>query len=186
MPPKPQRSRLARQIQKAWLLLFSLLLIVTAFSQKRFNPKIGKNETEISSFILGDDYLAFGGQFVYRLPATKTLKVGAGAMYGANYANTYESDFYGYGALFADVMQFLGRREKWSFGGQLGHGFYHDDYDLKAGIYYSISCNYRAILSKRLLFTTSLSLGYRNFHYGEANNWPSNISFIGLKFGVVF
>jgi hypothetical protein len=64
-------------------------------------------------------------------------------------------------------MQFLGRREKWSFGGQLGHGFYKDDYGLKAGIYYSISCNYRAILSERLLFTTSLSLGYRNFHYGK-------------------
>jgi hypothetical protein len=186
MPPKPPRLERVRQMRKAALLCFTLFITVTAFSQKKSNPTIGKNETEITSFILGDNYLAFGAQVVYRLPATKTLKVGAGAMYGANYADTYESDFYGYGALFADVMQFLGRREKWSFGGQLGHGFYKDDYGLKAGIYYSISCNYRAILSERLLFTTSLSLGYRNFHYGEANYWPSNVSFIGLKFGVVF
>lgn len=186
MPPKPQRSRLARQIQKAWLLLFSLLLIVTAFSQKRSNPKIGKNEMEITSFILGDNYLAFGAEVVYRLPATNSLKVGAGALYGANYVDGFENDLHGYGAFFADVMQFLGRRQKWSFGGQLGHGFYNDDYNLKAGIYYSISCNYRAIISKKMLFTTSLSLGYRNFHYGEANYLPGNISFTGLKFGVVF
>jgi hypothetical protein len=168
------------------ILLFSFLLSITAFSQKRSNPKIGKNETEVTSFILGDNYLAFGAQVVYRLPASTSLKVGVGAMYGANYADTYESDFYGYGAWFADVMQFLGHRQKWSFGGQLGHGFYNDDYNLRAGLYYSISCNYRGIVSKKLLFTTSLSLGYRNFHYAEASYWPSNVGFIGLKFGVVF
>jgi len=104
-------------------------------------------------------------------------------MYGATYDVTFD---HGYGAVFADAMQFLGRRKKWSFGGQIGHGFYNNDYGLKAGIYYSISCNYRAIISKKLLFTTSYSVGYRNFHTEEGGVWPENFGFMGLKFGVVF
>ena len=99
---------------------------------------------------------------------------------------TYESDFYGYGAVFADAIQFLGHREKWSFGGQIGHGIYNNDYGLKAGIYYSISCNYRAIVSKRMLFNTSLIMGKRNFVYQSGGPAPGNSGFIGLKFGVVF
>jgi hypothetical protein len=70
--------------QKICILLFSLLFSATIFSQKRSNPKIGKDETEVSSFILADDYLAFGGQFVYRLYVTKKLKIGAGALKGRN------------------------------------------------------------------------------------------------------
>jgi len=58
MPPNHMRRTCS--------LLFILLSSVIAFSQKRSNPKVGKNETEASSFILADDYLAFGGQFVYR------------------------------------------------------------------------------------------------------------------------
>ena len=65
--------------QKICILLFSLLFSATIFSQKRSNPKIGKDETEVSSFILADDYLAFGGQFVYRLYVTKKLKTAATA-----------------------------------------------------------------------------------------------------------
>ena len=141
---------------------------------------------------MGDDYLAVGGQFVYRLHVIKKLKIGAGFLYGANYKNSlYDHSFYGYGAVFADALQSLGQREKWSFSGQIGHGIYkanhgYDDYaDLRAGIYYSISCNYRAIVSKKMLFTTSLLVGKRNFVYQSGGPAPGNSGFIGLKFGVV-
>lgn len=179
-------------MKKIGILLFSLLFTATIFSQKKLpNPKIGKNETEISSFIMADDYLAFGGQLVYRLSVIKKLKIGGGVLYGANYKGyAYDHNLYGYGAVFADALQFLGHREKWSFGGQLGHGIYNPDHgydtELKAGIYYSISCNYRAIVSKKILFTTSLLMGKRNFVYQSGGPAPGNSGFIGLKFGVVF
>ena len=74
-------------MKKIGILLFSLLFTATIFSQKKLpNPKIGKNETEISSFIMADDYLAFGGQLVYRLSVIKKLKIGGGVLYGANYS----------------------------------------------------------------------------------------------------
>ncbi len=174
-------------MQKFWILIFCLLFTGTAFSQKRPNPKIGKNETEVSAFILADDYPAFGGQFIYRLSVIKKLKIGAGILYGANHQEPYESDFYGYGAVFADALQMLGYREKWSFGGQIGHGIYNSKRTgLKAGIYYSLSCNYRAIVSKKILFTTSLAMGKRNFVYESGGPAPGNSGFIGLRFGVVF
>ena len=170
------------------VLLFSLLLSITAFSQKRSNPKIGKNETEISSFIFADYDLAFGVHLAYRLSVSKKLKIGGGILYGANYEGGV--DPYGYGAVFADAMQFLGNRQKWSFGGQVGHGIYnheyYDDIKLKAGIYWSISCNYRAIVSKKMLFTTSLLMGKRNFYYKNNGRIPDDPAFLGLKFGIVF
>ena len=120
----------------------------------------------------------------------KKLKIGAGVLYGANYVDSYDPEFYGYGAVFADALQFLGHREKWSFGAQVGHGIYNHElgYDvkLKAGMYSSISCNYRAIVSKKMLFTTSLVMGKRKFHYDQYPYIPGNSGFLGLKFGVVF
>ncbi len=177
-------------MRKAKTLLLSILFTAIAFSQKKSsNPKIGKNETEISSFIMADDYLAFGVHLAYRLSVLKRLKIGAGILYGVQYqGNSY--DPFGYGAVFADALQFLGHREKWSFGGQVGHGIYNPDHgyntEVKAGIYYSISCNYRAIVSKKMLFTTSLLMGKRNFVYKSGGPAPGNSGFIGLKFGVVF
>jgi hypothetical protein len=176
------------QLTCCLLSIFYLLFAVGAFSQKKLNPKISKNETEISSFIMADDYLAFGVHLAYRLSVLKKLKIGAGILYGTNAAETFE----GYGAVFADAMQFLGQRQKWSFGGQIGHGIYDQEfssvsYKLKAGLYYSISCNYRAIVSRKLLFNTSLFIGYRNFHYTETLGLqPENSGLVGLRFGVVF
>jgi hypothetical protein len=174
-----------KQMRKTCLLLFGISLTTLSFSQKKSNPKIARNETDISAFMMADNDVAFGAEVVYRLSVTKNLKIGGGVLYGANYEGGV-GDPFGYGAVFADVMQFLGHRQKWSFDGQLGHGIYDNDYGLKAGIYYSISCNYRAILSKKMLFTTSLVMGERNFHNGYFEYLPGNSAFVGLRFGVVF
>jgi hypothetical protein len=177
---------LPKHLRKTILRLLGISFTAVAFSQKKSNPKIGKNETDVSSFILADNYLAFGGQVVYRWSVSRDLKIGGGGLYGANLEDTYESDFYGYGAVFADVMQFLGHREKWSFDGQLGHGIYNNYYGLKAGIYYSISCIYRAIVSKKMLLATSLVIGERNFHSEYGRLAEGSPGFMGLRFGVVF
>jgi len=117
------------------------------------------------------------------------LKVGAGVLYGADYAVLALpgiKDIDGYGAAFADIMLFGGHREKWCYGGQIGYGIFNDDKDpyysskTHGGIYYSISVNYRAIISKKMLLTNSLFIGYRNNVIGY---FPS---FLGLKAGIVF
>lgn len=176
-------------MRKISILIAVFLVTVNAMSQKP-NPTIGKKETEITSFIMGAGFdLVYGGQLVYRVSALKKLKIGAGILYGANSDVDGFSTTWGYGAVFADAVQFLGHRQKWSFGGQLGHGFHNRDNggysELKPGIYYSISANYRAIISKKLLFTTSLLTGYRNFH-NKYGNPEDNFGFTGLRFGIVF
>ena len=173
-------------MKKTCTLIINLLFVGVILAQEKLpNPKIGKNETEITSFIMTDYKLAYGGQFIYRLSVLRKLKTGAGILYGANYtSDAIGQSTHGYGAVFADILQFLGHRQKWSLGGQLGQGIYNDDY-VKAGIYYSISGNYRAIVSKKLLFATSLFIGYRNFHnsYGYS---VYNTVLVGLKAGIVF
>lgn len=178
-------------MQKIFVLLFSFSFTITAFTQKKLNAKIGKNETEIAFFILGDLDLAYGGQLVYRLSVINKLKIGAGILYGANYENGSDPATLGYGVLFADALYFVDHRQKWSFGGHLGHGFYNRDLPpftkIKAGIYYTISANYRAIVSKKLLINTSLFFGYRNFHFEGQQGTPINNSALsGLKAGIVF
>jgi hypothetical protein len=180
-------------MKKTCILIFILSIATFAFSQKNHNPKIGKNETEITAFILGDHDLAYGAQLVYRLSLIKKLKLGAGFLYGANYENENGNNpsTHGYGALFADALFFVGSRQKWGFGSQIGHGFYNRELPpfnkIKAGIYYNISANYRAIVSKKMLFTTSLFIGYRNFHFEELSSASiNNTGFSGLKVGVVF
>ncbi|HKC35176.1 MAG TPA: hypothetical protein VKB95_03905 [Chitinophagaceae bacterium] len=178
-------------MKKTCILILILSITTFSFSQRKSNPKIGKNETEIAAFIMGDYDLAYGGQLVYRLSVIKKLKLGAGILYGANYENGSSPGIYGYGAVFADALYFVGHRQKWSFGGQIGHGFYNRDLPpfskIKAGIYYNISANYRAIISNKLLFTTSLFIGYRNFHFeGLQGTSTNNTGFSGLKLGVVF
>lgn len=176
------------RMKKIYALVFYLLSAVTVFSQKKSNPKIGRNEAEISSFVFVDNYLAFGAQFSYRLSVIKKLKIGAGGLYGINYNEDFDHSS-GYGAVFLDALQFLGHREKWSFGGQIGHGIYNEDYGtykVKAGLYCSISCNYRAVISQKLLFATSLSMGYRNFHTENQGLQPENYALVGLRFGFIF
>ena len=181
-------------MKKICILIFNLLFAGIIVAQKKLpNPRINKNEMEIATFILGDERLVFGGEFIYRFSLIKKLKIGAGVLYGADYdlatSSASLSSVSGYGAAFADIMAFTGHREKWSFGGQLGHGLYHSKdlgyYKLKAGIYSSISGNFRAIVSKKLLINTSLFIGYRNFHY--MRGYPeNNFGFWGLKAGIVF
>jgi len=177
-------------MKKICTLLINLFFVGVIFAQEKLpNPKIGKNEMEVSAFIFSDDKLVFGGEFVYRVSVKKKLKVGAGVLYGADYAVLALpgiKDIDGYGAAFADIMLFGGHREKWCYGGQIGYGIFNDDKDpyysskTLGGIYYSISVNYRAIISKKLLLANSLFIGYRNNVIGY---FPS---FLGLKAGIVF
>lgn len=173
-------------MKKIYILLFSFSFTIPAFAQKP-NPKIDKNETEITAFIMTDYDLAYGGQLVYRLSPSKKLKLGAGILYGANNPS-FDQGTFGYGAVFVDALYFLGPRQKWSFGGQIGHGIYNQDngnYKVKAGIYSDISANYRAIVSKKLLLTTALFIGYRNFR--DTRGYPiNNSSLVGLRAGIVF
>ena len=160
-------------------LIINLLFVGVLFAQEKLpNPKIGKNEMEVSAFIFEDESLVFGGEFVYRLSVKKKWKVGAGVLYGADY-EVFDAPG-GYGAAFTDIMLFSGHRQKWSYGGQVGYGIFHykqfgSEY-LYDGLYYSISANYRAILSKKLLFNTSLFIGNRYYYSYLA----------GLKAGIVF
>jgi hypothetical protein len=179
-------------MKKSCILILNLLFAGVIVAQEKLpNPKIGKNETEVSAFIFEDESLVFGGEFVYRLSVKKKWKAGAGVLYGADYAvlalpSIHDID--GYGAAFADIMLFSGHREKWCFGSQIGYGIYNDDkrtsYSNKTlgGIYYSVSANYRAILSKKLLLTNSLFIGRRTYY-----SFGANLAFlVGFKAGIVF
>jgi hypothetical protein len=61
-------------MKKLYLLAFTLCFAITAIAQKKPNPKIGKNETEITSFIMSDNTTALGGQLVYRFSLKKVSK----------------------------------------------------------------------------------------------------------------
>jgi hypothetical protein len=177
-------------MKKICILIISLLFGGIIVAQEKLpNPKIGKNEMEVSAFIFEDESLVFGGEFVYRVSVKKKWKVGGGILYGADYAvlapaNTKDVD--GYGAAFTDIMLFSGRREKWCFGSQIGYGISNDatrtTYAKKTfgGIYYSISASYRGIISKKLLLTNSFFIGHRT------HNSANLASFVGFKTGVVF
>jgi hypothetical protein len=150
------------------LIHLTRLFTAIAFSQKKSsNPKIGKNETEISSFIMADDYLAFGVHLAYRVSLLKKLKIGGGLCTEPT-TRILNLNFMGMELYSPMQCSFSAVGKNWSFGGQIGHGIYNQEfssvsYKLKAGLYWSISCNYRAIVSKKMLFTTSLLMGKRNF-----------------------
>lgn len=188
--PRLVYPSLSNLIGKICILLFVIAGSIPVFSQKKANIKIENNETEVTAFVMGEGDLTYGIQFVYRLSLLKQFKAGAGILYGADNENTYAS-IYGYGAIFADVLQFLGAREKWAVGGQVGKGIYNRDIGIdkiQGGVYYSISGNYRAIVSKRLLLTTSIFFGHRNFHYKKTGYSTGiyHIVLTGLKVGIVF
>lgn len=177
-----------------FILFFIFSFAITAFTQKKANPKIGKKEVEINSFFLDDNHLAIGAEVIYRFVTKKKVKFGAGCLYapGFNF-HTAAGDQSGYGAALTDVLFFIGQREKWSIGSQLGYGFYKQKYTpsikIKGGIYYAISTNYRAIISKKLLLTISIYFGKRTFHYEDGTQYDYGIATvapIGIKLGVVF
>jgi hypothetical protein len=207
-------------MRKLFILVVSQFLASIIFSQEKLsNPKIGKNETEISLVYLLDSYKAYfpasrqalGGEVIYRWSLKKYTKVGAGFLIAADFPNNGEGlrpDVIPYGAMFADLMQFLGSRQKWSMGGQIGYSIYnressHDDSTVKytnrftGGMYYSISLNYRAIISKKVFLNLSSSLVLRNFQSTTIEEFHSPPSVqenkevqshtgFGFKAGIVF
>lgn len=187
----PNKAVLPNLIRRISVLLLVLATTIPASSQKRTNPKIDTNETEVTAFIMVDFDITYGLQIAYRVSVIKKLKLGAGFLYGVNNENGVADGTNGYGAIFADVLGFIGDREKWGIGGQIGKGIYNRDIvtdKIQAGVYYSICGNYRAIVSKKLLFTTSIFFGHRNFHY-KKTRYSTSLDYnvlTGLKVGIVF
>jgi len=202
-------------MRKICIVPFSFLVTVIVVAQKKLpNSKIGKNEIEITLLNLRDDSKGFiankrkvlGGEVVYRLSWKKYTKVGIGVLVAADYEKL-GSDLFGYGAVFSDVTQFIGKRQKWSVSGQLGHGMYNRKYEFDdsiakgfdkyaGGMYYSISVNYRAIASKKILIIISPFFSLRNFRRTTVTEYysPPSVqknkeiekrSGVGLRFGVV-
>jgi hypothetical protein len=66
-------------MKKICTLIISLLFVGVIAAQKLPNPKIGKNEMEITFVILDDVIATYGGQLVYRIPAIKKLKLVQGS-----------------------------------------------------------------------------------------------------------
>jgi hypothetical protein len=207
-------------MQKICILFFCFSFTIAVFAQKKSNPTIGKKEFEISLIFFSENrqqetyyYTSprdlAGVQIVHRWAWKKYTKIGVGGLAGAdNYDPINESDFVPYGALFGDITQFIGKRQKWSVGGQIGHGIFKrerkiEDTNVKAvfkntaGMYYSISFNYRPIISKKILMVVSPVYTFRNFRQKSAVEYyspPSNedykstdkFSGLGIRLGVVF
>jgi hypothetical protein len=205
-------------MKKNCTLIAILLLTVTSISQKS-NTTIGKKEFEMSLFYFGDrensnigigrgQHLV-GAQVVRRWTWKNYTKVGAGSLAGViNNDPIYESDVAAYGALFGDITQFIGKRQKWSVTGQAGHGIFKRKRELEtssykqinkhiAGMYYSISFGYRSIISKKILLVVSPVYTFRNFRQKTTTYFysPSSVeeyklinkySGPGIKFGLVF
>jgi len=200
-------------LQKIFVLLFSLLFTATIFSQKKSNPKIGKNETEINLFNSWDKGSYYsrrqqvGCEAIYRISWKKSTKLGGGILLAADQPE-YGGNSKFYGTLFADIKQFIDKRQLLSIDGRIGHGLYKEKYGfgdstskfstkITAGMYYSIGPAYRIIVSKKVLITTSLFVFFRNFRgtFAEEHYSPSSAnstkeirrySGMGFRFGIVF
>lgn len=194
MPVIQNKLQLAKPLTLNFRLSLVLILFFSTSSsaQKEINPKIDKSETEVALLIFGDFHPTVGVQLAHRFSVIKKLKIGSGILYGANIEGAYDShQTLGYGAVFADALQLLGKRQRWGLGGQIGKGIYNRDigFDkIKGGIYYSFIGSYRSIVSKKLLLTTSLFIGHRNFHYDRTGYSTSSHhnALAGLKFGIIF
>jgi hypothetical protein len=203
-------------MQKICILISSLLFSMTVMSQKP-NPTIGKKEFEISLFYHdehNDDYnkqsLA-GAHLVRRWSWKKYTKIGVGGLAGLqSYDPISESDIAVYGALFGDITQFIGKRQKWSYSGQIGHGIFKRKVEeanyygngvhkltATAGMYYSFSFNYRSIISKKILMVVSAAYAFRNFRYKkteESYSPPAVYEYTstdkysgpGIRLGIIF
>ena len=201
-------------MEKICTLIAILLFTITAMSQKP-NPTIGKKEMEISLAFFNEhseDYSLqnlVGAQIVYRWSWKQSTKVGVGGLVGVqDYDPLREADFVPCGALFGDITQFFGRRQKWSFGGQIGHGIFKregngenaNSREVKkhtAGMYYLISFSYRSIISKKIVIVVSPVYSFRNFQQKltreiysppSVNEYTSTSKYsgLGLKLGIVF
>ena len=171
-------------MKKILILTIISFLTVISFAQKPINPKIGKKELQTTAIGLIDDRLLVGGELVYRLPISKRLKIGAGALYGIDYDyDFFEEKRFGYGAIFGDAMLFAGQRQKWGLDAQIGHRIHSREIISKMtpGIYYSVSVNYRSIISKKILLDNAVLVGHRHF-----NGYLNSTFFLGLKTGIVF
>jgi len=201
-------------MQKIVILIAGLLSTLSAFSQKKLpNPKIGKNETEVSLFYSTDQgYLErklLGCDAIYRVPWGKSTKLGGGVLVSIDKRNRYfEGNVKFYGALFADITQFIGKRQLWSVDGRIGHGLYKEKYEFEdstrkgfgkstAGMHYSIGPTLRIVASKKILITVSVFMSYRNFrgtfvedYYSppstSRDKYIEHYQGAGFRFGIVF
>ena len=204
-------------MRRICILLFIFSFTIIAFAQQKVNPTIGKKEFEISLFYFNE----YGGiaidkgnhvtgtQIVHRWSWKNHTKIGIGGLAAVqSYDPALESDVAVYGALFGDIIQFIGKRQKWSVGGQIGHGIFKREREFEisnyksvnrytAGMYYSISFGYRSSISKKTLIIISPIYTFRNFRRkltGETYSPPSfseyteivKYSSLGLKLGIVF
>lgn len=202
-------------MKRTGILIATLFIAITAISQKP-NPVIGKKEFEISLFYsdevakapLSYQHLT-GTQIVHRWSWKKYTKLGAGGVAAViDYDPIGESDNVVYGALFGDITQFIGQRQKWCVSGQIGHGIFKRElkgensngkevYKHTAGMYYSISFSYRSVISKKMLFVVSPAYTLRNFRQNvtrETYSPPSVVEYtlshkysgLGIRLGIVF
>ena len=196
-------------------VLFCSCFTVIAFSQKKLpNPKIGKNETEINVFNSWDQgdigrRTLLGCEAIYRGSWRKSAKLGGGILLAADKREySYEGNVKFYGAVFADITQFIGKRQLLSIDGRVGHGLYKEEYEFDdsmskgfskwtAGMYYSIGPAYRIIVSEKILITASIFIFYRNFRrtFVAEYYFPPSLerykdvhyySGGGFRFGIVF
>lgn len=205
-------------MKKHVILIFCLGLATFGLSQKNLpNNLIRKNESEMTLFYFLDNNSsmvdggrdAVGGQFVYRWAWKRYTKVGAGLLLSADFSrNTgLQSDVFPYGAIFADITQFIGSPQKWSVTGQIGQGMYNREYNFEnataksthrftGGLYCLISTNYRAIISKKTLLNLSFFWSLRNFRETRLEEYyvppttqrieeVEEHSGLGIKLGVV-
>ena len=131
--------------RKISILGFIFSFTIPAFSQQRLNPVIGKNESEISLlYFSGGDGIAMdivgsfevGIQAVHRWLWKRQTKIGIGGLAAVQTVDPiHESDVVVYGALFGDIIQFIGKRQKWSVEGQIGHGIYKREHKAEFSSY---------------------------------------------------
>jgi len=201
-------------MKKICILILVLFITITAMPQKP-NPVIGKKEFEISIFYHSEHDANFGKQslagiqMVHRLSLKKYTKIGVGGQAAALSMDPIsESDVVIYGALLGDITQFIGKRQKWSFSGQIGHGIFKRESKFEAanfkrvdkhtaGMYYAISFNYRSIILKKILIVISPAYTFRNYRQKKSEEVYSppavyeyksiyKYSGLGLRLGVVF
>jgi hypothetical protein len=206
-------------MQKILFLVISILVVSLMSAQnKKINPEKGIREAEVSLFIFQDNhsdelagnYTAVGAEFNYRWPLKHNTKIGGGSLIAAEIVANYvpNKNVLWYGALYGDITQFLGERQKWSVTGRVGHGIYNQEtefdgtnekgfFKYTAGMYYSLLLNYRAIISQNNLIVIALFWNLRNLRFRSVTEYNSPASTerfeevekhtgLGIKLGVIF